>query len=84
MKRILNILLVTLFAAALTQFYRAHVELKSNYEALAWQMKNKTEQLDAILAANFQQTHLDVQKIAQLEAQIKALNAGTNQLVSSR
>lgn len=84
MKHILNVLLVTLFAAALMQSYRAHLELKTNYESLAWQMKNKTEQFDAIIAADFQRTHRDVQKIAELEAQIKALTARADQLASSK
>jgi hypothetical protein len=84
MKHILNVLLVTLFAAALMLSYRAHMELKTNYEALAWQMKNKTDQFDAIIAANFQRTHQDAQKIAELKAQIKALTAGADQLTSSR
>jgi len=84
MKNILKILLVTLFAAALMQSYRAHMELKSNYEALAWQMKNKTDQFDAIIAANFQRTHRDMQKTADLEAQIEALTARADQLASSQ
>jgi hypothetical protein len=50
---------------------------------LAWQTKNKTDQLDAIIAANLQRTHQDARKIAELEAQIKVLTAGTHQLTSS-
>ena len=84
MKRILNILLVSLFAAALMQSYRANMELKSNYESLAWQMKNKTDQLDAIIAGNFQRTHRDAQKAAELETPKKALTAGAGQLTSSQ
>jgi hypothetical protein len=84
MKHLLRILPVTLFAVALMQLYQAHMELKYNYEALTWQMNNKTEQFDAIIAANLQRTHQDVQKIAELKAQIKALTAGANQLTSSK
>ena len=76
--------MVTLIAAALMQLYRANMELKYNYEALTWQINNKTEQFNAIIAANFQRTHQDVQKIAKLEAQIKALTAGAGQLTSSK
>jgi hypothetical protein len=84
MKRILNLLLVTLFAAALMQSYRAHMELKYNYEALALIMKNKTAQFDGVIAMNLQQTQRDAQKAADLEAQIKALTTRANQLASSR
>jgi len=60
------------------------MELKYNYEALAWQMNNKSEQFDTIITANFQRTQRDVQRIAELESQIKALTAGADQLTSSR
>ena len=83
MKRILNILLVTLFAAALMQAYRAYSELKANNEALAWQMQNKTAQLDAIIAANFQRMHQDTQKVAALEAQIRKLTVCADQVTSN-
>jgi hypothetical protein len=82
MKHFLNISLVTLFAAALMQSYRANMELKYNYEALAWQMNNKTEQLNAILAANSQRTHREAQKAAKSETQMKALPTGAGQVTS--
>jgi hypothetical protein len=76
MKHLLNISLVTLIAVALMQLYRANMELKYNYEALTWQMNNKTEQFNAIIAANFPRTYRDAQNVAKLETQIKALTAG--------
>lgn len=84
MKRILNILLVTMFAVALMQLFRAHMELKYNYDALAGQMKNKTAQFDAVISMNLQQTHQDALKAARLEAQIAALTIGADQLISSQ
>jgi len=75
MKSLLNILLVALFAVVLAQSYRAHMVLKYNYEALAWQEKSQTDQFDRIIAASYQRTHLDAQKIAALEAQVRTLAA---------
>jgi len=73
MKHLLNILLVGLFAVALAQSYRAYMELKYNYETLVWQEKGQTDQFGKILATSVQRTHLDGQKIAALEAQIRTL-----------
>jgi hypothetical protein len=84
MKRILNILLVTLFAVALMQLFRTHMELKYNHDALAMEMKHKIAQFDAVVAMNVQQTHLDAKKNAELEAQIAALTVEANQLISSQ
>ena len=75
MKHLMNILLVTLFAVALAQLYRAQVELKYNYETLAWQEQGQTDQFGKTVAASYQRTHRDAQKIAELEAQIKVLTA---------
>jgi len=61
------------------QLYRANVELKYNYDTLAWQVQNGNDQLKACIAANYQRTHRDAQKIAELEAQIKTLTAGQGQ-----
>ncbi len=68
----LNMLLAILVAAALLQLYRAHMELKYNYDALAWQVKSDDEQLKAGIRISFQRTHQDAQKIAELEAKLKA------------
>ena len=76
MKKLLNILLVTLFAGALVQLYQAHMELKYNYETLAWQEQGQTDQFAKIIGASYQRTHRDAQKIAELEAQVKTLTAG--------
>jgi len=68
MKSLLNIVLVTLFAMALMQLYRANMELKYNYESLEWRMNNKTEQLDRLNAALWQRTAAhgrDNSKVAQ-------------------
>lgn len=62
MKSLLNITPVILFAVALMQLYRANMELKYNYEALAWRLEDKTEQLDEITATLFQRTRQNVQK----------------------
>jgi len=75
MKHLINILLVTLFAVALAQLYRAHMELKYNYETLAWQEKGQTDQFVKIIGASYQRSHRDAQKIAELEAQVKTLTA---------
>ena len=75
MKHLLNILLVALFAAVLAQLFRADMELKYNFEALAWQEQGQTDQFNMIIAASYQRTHRDAQKIAALEAQIRTLTA---------
>jgi hypothetical protein len=75
MKRLLRILLVALFAVALAQLYRANMELKYNYEALAWLMESESYQFEANIAKSYQRTCQDAQKIAELEAQIQALTA---------
>jgi len=75
MKQLLRILLVTLSAAALIQLYCAHMELKYNYETLAWQEKGQTDQFVKIIVASYQRTHRDAQKMAELEAQVKTLTA---------
>jgi hypothetical protein len=79
MKHLLRILPATVFAAALMQLYCAHMELKYNYEALAWREKCQTDQLGEIIGTGFQRTHRDAQKIAELEGQIKALTAKNGQ-----
>ena len=75
MKHLLNILLVALFAVAVAQLYRGHMELKYNYESLALREKSQTDQFSVILATSVQRTHRDAQKIAALEAQIRTLTA---------
>jgi hypothetical protein len=64
-------LLTILIAAALTQLYRAHVELRYDYETLAWQVKCGNDQLQAIIATDFQRQGRDARKIAELEAKLK-------------
>src|SRR5215471_18646564 len=61
MKSLLNITPVILFAVGLMELYRANMELKYNYEAFEWQMKNKTEQLDEINATLFRRAYQNVQ-----------------------
>lgn len=56
LKSLLNIAPALLFAAGLILLYRAHMELKYNFESLEWRMKNKTEQLDVVNAALWQRT----------------------------
>ncbi len=73
MKNLLNMLLAILVATALLQLYRVHMELKYNYETLAWQVKSDDEQLKAGVRSSFQRTHQDAQRIAELEAKLKAL-----------
>ena len=70
-----GIVLVALLAAALMQLCVAHLELKYNYEAVAWVAKNDHEQLKAIVTAGFQRMHRDAQRIADLEARLTALTA---------
>jgi hypothetical protein len=62
MESLLNITPVILLAVTVMQLYRANMELKYNYEALAWQMNSKNEQLDGIVATLFRRTHQNVQK----------------------
>jgi hypothetical protein len=62
MKSLLDIAVVLLFAVALMLLYRANMELKYNYDALAWQMRNKIEQLDATTATLFRRTEQNAQK----------------------
>ncbi|MGH7993482.1 MAG: hypothetical protein ACREDQ_08195 [Limisphaerales bacterium] len=73
MKKYLNMLLVMLVAAALMQVYRVYVDLKSNYNALTWQVQSDGEQLCAYMAAADVRTHQDARKIAELEAKLKTL-----------
>jgi len=79
MKHLLNILSVTLVAVAVAQLYRGHMELKYNYETLAWREKGQTDQFSKILETSVQRTHRDAQKIAELEGQVKALTANNGQ-----
>ena len=83
MKQLSNMLLATLVAAALMQLYRAHMELKYNCEALAWQVNSDAAQLKASIATSYQRTHRDAQKIAELEAKIKALTAAKTRSTDS-
>lgn len=73
MKNLLNMLLAILVATALLQLYRAHMELKYNCEMLAWQVKSDDEQLKAGMRNSYKRTHQDAQRIAELEAKVKAL-----------
>ncbi|MGH7994063.1 MAG: hypothetical protein ACREDQ_11140, partial [Limisphaerales bacterium] len=61
------------------ELYRAHMELKYDYETLAWQTKGEACQFKAIITTSYQRTHRDAQKIAELEGQIKALTARNGQ-----
>jgi len=74
-KRLLNILLVALFVVVLAQLYCADVELKYDYEAIAWRDKDQTDQFNKIIAASYRRTHQDAQKIAALEAHIRTLTS---------
>lgn len=62
MKSLLNIAPGLLFALALMLLYRAHTELKYNYESLEWRMKNKTEQLDLVNATLWRRIDQNVQQ----------------------
>jgi len=73
MKKLLNILLAAMVAAALTQLYYAHMELRYNCEALAWQVKAENDQLKTVLATNFRRMRCDAKKITELEAKLKEL-----------
>ncbi len=75
MKKYLNVLLVMLIAAALMQLCCVYVELKSNCDTLTRQVQNDGEQLCVYMAAAYARTHQDAQKIAELEAKLKALTA---------
>lgn len=75
MKHLSSILLVTLFAVALAQLHLANMELKYNYETLAWREKGQTDQFGKILSTNCRRTHRDALKISELEAQIRTLTA---------
>jgi hypothetical protein len=61
-KSLLNITVIILFSIALMELYRENMELKCNYEALAWQMENKIDQLYAFNAALYRRTHQNAQK----------------------
>jgi hypothetical protein len=81
MKHLSNILLGTLFAAALMLLYCAHMELKYNFEAFTWQTKGQADQFNSMIATSYQRTHQAAQKITELEVQIKTLttlNGQTN------
>jgi hypothetical protein len=87
MKRISNVLLAILFAVALILLYRAHMELKYNFEAFMWQTRCQADQFNSMIATSYQRTHQNAQKITGLEIQIKTLTtidgqtnnfAGTN------
>ena len=75
MKHISSVLLATLFVAALMQLFYAHMELKYNCDALAWQVKGENDQLMTVIGTTFERTRQDAQKIAELEAQIKVQTA---------
>ena len=62
LKSLLNIAPVLFFAVALMLLYSAHMQLKYNCEASAWQMKSKTEQLDVTTATLFRRTDRNVQQ----------------------
>ena len=79
MEKFLNILLVTVFAVAAAQLCRAHLVLKYNYDALVWREQSQTEQFGKVIATNLQRTRQDAQKIAALQAQVKALTAEKGQ-----
>jgi hypothetical protein len=76
MKKLLNILLAAMVAAALTQLYYANMELRYNCEALAWQLKCENAQLKTLFATNFRRMRCDARKIAELEAKLKELPQG--------
>jgi hypothetical protein len=81
MKHWSNILLVTLVAAGLMQLYRAHVELECTCDVLAFQVKSQSDMLRGTSRHFSERTHQDAQKIAELEAKLKAMTAGKTQSV---
>jgi len=81
-KNLPNLLLGTLLAAALLLLYRAHMELKYNFESLAWQVSGEAGQFKSTIATCYQRTHQNAQKTTELEVQIKTLatlNGRTNE-----
>jgi hypothetical protein len=68
-------LLVILIAIALMQLYRAQMKLKINCEELTGQVECDGEQINACVTAAYARTYQDAQKIAELEAKLKALTA---------
>ncbi|MGH7951034.1 MAG: hypothetical protein ACREFE_03820 [Limisphaerales bacterium] len=79
MKHFLNILPGILFAAALILLYRAHMELKYNFEAFAWQTKDQADRFSSMIATSYQRTRHDAKKITELKLQIKTLTAMDDQ-----
>jgi len=76
MNRLWNILWVTLMTTALAQLYYVHTELKYHCDMLGSQVKCQTDQFQALVAASSLRTHRNAQKIAELEASLKALTTG--------
>ncbi|MGA9452036.1 MAG: hypothetical protein WBW41_11925 [Verrucomicrobiia bacterium] len=76
MKNLLNMLPAILVAALLMQLYYAHMELKYNCQALAWQVKSENDQLKVIVTTELRRTHRDARKIVELEAKLKELPQG--------
>jgi len=83
MKHWSNILLVTLVAAALMQLYRANVELECTCDVLAFQVRSQTDMFRGITHRFSDRTRQDAQKIAELEAKLKAMNAGKTQSIDT-
>lgn len=83
MKHWSNILLVTLVVAALMQLYRAQVELECTCDVLAFQAKSQADMLRGTNRHFGERRRQDAQKIAELEAQLRALNAAKTQSVNT-
>jgi hypothetical protein len=83
MKHWSSILLITLVAGALMQLYRAHVEMEYTCEVLAFQVSGQADMLKGTACRFGERTRLDGQKIAELEAKLKALNPGKTQVIDN-
>jgi hypothetical protein len=75
MKHWSSILLVILVSAALMQLYRTHVELECTCEVLSFQVKGEADMLKGTTRYFSERTRRDAQRIAELEANLKALTA---------
>ncbi len=79
-----SILLFTLVSGALMQLYIAHVEMEYTCEVLAFQVSSQADMLKGTACRFGERARQDAQKIAELEAKLKALNPGKTQVIENR
>ncbi|MGA9780444.1 MAG: hypothetical protein ACLPRE_00095 [Limisphaerales bacterium] len=75
MKYLLKILMVTVVAAGLIPLYGVHMGLKYRCEALDGQVESYDKELNACVVSACERSYRDAQRIAELEAELKALTA---------